>query len=60
VRTRKRFEAEVETDICKNFKKNQFIEQYFPTTSYHTVSKAGHWVHADNPSEFLSIINQIL
>ena len=37
-----------------------FIEQHFPTASYHTVSKAGHWVHADNPSEFLSIINQIL
>ena len=37
-----------------------FIEQHFPTSSYHTVSKAGHWVHADNPAEFLSIINQIL
>jgi pimeloyl-ACP methyl ester carboxylesterase len=37
-----------------------FIEQHFPTVSYHTVSKAGHWVHADNPAEFLSIINQIL
>ena len=37
-----------------------FIEQHFPTASYHTVSKAGHWVHADNPAEFLSIINQIL
>ena len=37
-----------------------FIEQHFPTADYHTVSKAGHWVHADNPAEFLSIINQIL
>lgn len=37
-----------------------FIEQHFLTSTYHTVSKAGHWVHADNPAEFLSIINQIL
>lgn len=37
-----------------------FIEQHFPTACYHTVSKAGHWVHADNPAGFLSIINQIL
>lgn len=37
-----------------------FIEQHFPTACYHTVSKAGHWVHADNPAEFLSIVSQIL
>lgn len=37
-----------------------YIEQYFPTATYHIVAHAGHWVHADNPSGFLSILNQIL
>ena len=37
-----------------------YIEQYFPTAAYHTVANAGHWVHADNPSGFLNILNQIL
>ncbi len=30
-----------------------YIGQYFPNTRYITVSKAGHWVHADNPVEFV-------
>ena len=37
-----------------------YIEQHFPTSAYHTVPNAGHWVHADNPSHFLTILNRIL
>lgn len=29
------------------------IEQIFPMAQYQTVSDAGHWLHAENPSEFL-------
>ncbi len=37
-----------------------YIEQHFPTSAYHVVPNAGHWVHADNPSHFLTILNHIL
>ena len=37
-----------------------FIEHHFPNTFYHTVSKAGHWVHADNPEEFLKVVKEII
>ena len=30
-----------------------YIESYFKNVTYQNVSKAGHWLHADNPSEFL-------
>jgi pimeloyl-ACP methyl ester carboxylesterase len=29
------------------------IESYFKNVTYQTVSKAGHWLHADNPGEFI-------
>lgn len=29
------------------------IEQIFPMAQYQTVSNAGHWLHAENPTEFL-------
>jgi len=37
-----------------------YIEQHFPTASYHLVPNAGHWVHADNPAVFLSTLYQII
>lgn len=37
-----------------------FIEHHFPNAFYHTVSKAGHWVHADNPEEFLKVVKEII
>jgi esterase len=30
-----------------------YIESYFKNVTYQTVSKAGHWLHADNPREFI-------
>jgi pimeloyl-ACP methyl ester carboxylesterase len=30
-----------------------YIESYFKNVTYQTVSKAGHWLHADNPGEFI-------
>ena len=30
-----------------------YIESYFKNVTYQTVSKAGHWLHADNPVEFI-------
>jgi pimeloyl-ACP methyl ester carboxylesterase len=37
-----------------------YINKYFPQVQYTTVSKAGHWVHADNPSEFLEKLKVFL
>jgi esterase len=37
-----------------------YIEQFFPLAQYVTVSNAGHWVHADNPVEFLEKLEAFL
>jgi len=37
-----------------------YIEKHFPNSQYHTISKAGHWVHADNPLEFLQVVKEII
>lgn len=34
----------------------KLIEKHFPNCKIETVSKAGHWVHAENPKEFLEKI----
>lgn len=31
----------------------QIIEHYFPNSKIEIISKAGHWLHAENPKEFL-------
>ena len=31
----------------------KLIKKHFPNAKIETVSKAGHWLHADNPTEFL-------
>jgi pimeloyl-ACP methyl ester carboxylesterase len=36
------------------------IEQWFTEVEFEEVSKAGHWLHADNPNEFLSKIENFL
>ena len=36
------------------------IQQHFNRAIYAYVSNAGHWVHADNPVEFLEKLNQFL
>lgn len=37
-----------------------YILEHFPNTTFDVVSNAGHWVHADNPQEFLMKLNQFL
>lgn len=36
------------------------ITEYFPNATLATVKKAGHWVHAAAPKEFLSILTEFL
>lgn len=36
------------------------IEKHFPKAEVKTVSNAGHWLHAENPSEFYQIVNDFL
>lgn len=36
------------------------IEKHFTKTQYAIVSGAGHWVHADNPKEFLEKLSEFL
>jgi esterase len=36
------------------------LKEKFPAAEFHTVSNAGHWVHADNPTEFLTVLRQFL
>ncbi|MCB0278682.1 MAG: alpha/beta fold hydrolase [Calditrichaeota bacterium] len=37
----------------------EMIKQYFPRVEFHSI-KAGHWVHAERPDEFLDILTQFL
>ncbi len=36
------------------------IQMHFPKAEIKTVSKAGHWLHAENPSEFYQIVKDFL
>ena len=36
------------------------IRKLFPTARFVTVKNAGHWVHADNPAGFLSVLEAFL
>jgi esterase len=36
------------------------IREHFPNARFVTVKHAGHWVHADNPSGFLSVVEAFL
>lgn len=36
------------------------IRQYFPSARFVAIKNAGHWVHADNPTGFLSVLQAFL
>jgi esterase len=36
------------------------IQDYFPNVSFATISKAGHWLHAENPEDFAAKLNTFL
>ena len=36
------------------------IHKHFPKAKFETISKAGHWLHADNPSQFYDKIMEFL
>lgn len=36
------------------------IQESFPNAQFKTISHAGHWVHADNPTEFITVVQQFL
>lgn len=36
------------------------IRMYFPKAGVHTISKAGHWLHAENPEEFMQALTSFL
>jgi esterase len=36
------------------------IQTQFPAAEFATIKDAGHWVHADNPTEFLKEVNEFL
>ena len=36
------------------------VAQLFPKANIHTINKAGHWLHADKPREFMSILDEYL
>ncbi|MBT4821698.1 MAG: alpha/beta fold hydrolase [Lentisphaerae bacterium] len=36
------------------------IATLFPSARVHTIPRAGHWVHADAPADFLTVVNDFL
>jgi len=38
----------------------ELIRKYFPEAIIHTIASAGHWVHADAPEEFLTVVMDFL
>ncbi len=36
------------------------IQEYFPSATFTTIPGAGHWVHADNPNEFVERVLEFL
>jgi esterase len=39
---------------------HEVIKRLFPRASFHAITGAGHWVHADNPPAFLSALLEFL
>ena len=48
-----------DSDYIKREEWDQYI-QNFPNAQLHMIPQAGHWVHADQPKEFLEILNNFL
>jgi len=36
------------------------LKKYFENVSFETIKDAGHWVHFDNPNDFLSLVEEFL
>jgi len=36
------------------------IKKYYPEALIKTISDAGHWIHADNPEQFIEVLNKFL
>jgi pimeloyl-ACP methyl ester carboxylesterase len=36
------------------------IQEIFPNSTIETISNSGHWVHAENPTEFLTLVTSFL
>ena len=36
------------------------VRKLFPAAEIRTIAEAGHWVHADRPEEFLSLVAEFL
>jgi pimeloyl-ACP methyl ester carboxylesterase len=41
-------------------KQIEIIKKYFPKAEIQTISDAGHWVHADNPDQFILVLEEFL
>ncbi len=38
----------------------ELIAQYFPSAKISTIANAGHWVHAEQPDEFISVVQNFI
>lgn len=36
------------------------IQYHFPNSSIVTISNSGHWLHAENPNDFFSVVNEFI
>jgi len=36
------------------------IKRLFPNSTVETIKDAGHWIHAEKPSEFIKLIRQFI
>ena len=36
------------------------VESFFPQASFHYLEGAGHWLHADRPTQFLDLVSPLL
>jgi pimeloyl-ACP methyl ester carboxylesterase len=39
---------------------NPIIKHHFPNAEQALIPKAGHWLHAENPSEFYNLVNEFI
>lgn len=53
------FIAGSESDYIKE-SDHPFIKKIFPSAKFHYIAGAGHWVHADKPTEFLDCLTNFI
>lgn len=39
---------------------HQHIKKIFPSAKFHYIADAGHWVHADKPTEFIDCVTRFI